>query len=70
MTREQLTWAGGGLVLGFVGGFLVAYVMLARAREALDRVEAREPNMEGAAALRQELQRLESQTPPDEEGPG
>ena len=43
---------------------------LARAREALDRVDAREPSMEGAAALRRELQRLESQPPPDEEGPG
>jgi cytochrome c-type biogenesis protein CcmH/NrfG len=27
MTREQLTWAGGGLVLGFVAGFLAAYAM-------------------------------------------
>jgi len=43
---------------------------LARAGEALDRVDAREPGMEGAAALRQQLQRLESQPPEDEEGPG
>jgi tetratricopeptide (TPR) repeat protein len=42
---------------------------LALAREALDRVEAREANMDGTAALRQELQRLESQPPPDEKGP-
>ena len=27
MTRDQMTWLGGGLAFGFVAGFVLAYAM-------------------------------------------